>query len=400
MRRESIWAEAHAHQGRKAVSAKSGRGSISGERAEGFTSSAAAFIADPHAFRPVHLYQPQFALHASFTPAHMPLPVHLGIQTYFKPDTRMADAEMFAPNDETKRLKAVENIVKVASHGNASTTHRKRMTNLREHLATVANFSTHPHLASLLESNPSAANAKSAESSFEAAAHDPTVVFEGFALEEFHPNDFGPSSEFNRTTTFDEMVQARLNGRAATDKSKNGTASLSPVQEADLAWETVLDKMSAAATPSASTKAAPESSLTLATAVSEVESLLSRLGLAPSTAPGSTGGRSFIRGTSSRRMGRVAQRAFRPSRVSLVGVDLQMDEMAWMDSVKRKRQKKISKHKWVPFLISFFRGFWVRGGVLMVWFVGIRRGERRRGRRGRSWASRGRVREGVWMYAL
>lgn len=333
MRREHIWA---AHHGRKAVG-KTGRGSS--ERAEGFTSAAAAFIADPNAFRPVHLYQPQFALHASFTPAHMPLPVHLGIQTYFKPDKRMRDAAMFAPNDEAKRVKAVENIVKVAEHGNTTTNvHRKRMTNLREHLATVANFSTHPDLADLLDPNPT--QAKLIEIAFD-NAQDQTTVFDGFVLDGFYANDFGPTSEFNRTTTFDEMVQVRLNGQTAEP-----TAELSPLQQADLAWETVLEKMKAATSPpplaSAAKTTPEEQTLTLTTAVSEVESLLASLGLSPSTA---SSGSSFIRGTSSRRMGRVAQRAFRPSRVSLVGVDLMIDEIVWMDSVKRKRQKKISKHK-------------------------------------------------------
>lgn len=340
MRRESIWAS---HSGKKSVStvsAKPGRGMVNANGVEGFTSSAAAFIANPNAFRPVHLYPPQYALHASFTPAHMPLPVHLGIQTYYKPDSRMKDGEMFAPHDENARITAIQNIVKVAGHGNASAGHRKKMTNLREHLATVANLSTHPQLATVLAAtHPAQANA--VDTLFD--QDQQATVFDGFVLGEFHSNIFGPSSDINTAKTFDEMVQARLSGQTV-----EALEELPSLQQADRAWESVLAKMdSAVAVTESATSTLSNSNtpaLSIADAVSEVETLLASLGLGVSAGTVSSAS-SFIRRTSTRRVGRIEQMAFRPMRVTMSGADVQMDQMVWMDSVKRKRQKKISKHK-------------------------------------------------------
>lgn len=289
--------------------------------AEGFTSPTAAYIANPHSFRPVHLYAPQYALHASFTPAHMPLPVHLGIQTYYKADSRMEGGEMFGERDEGARRKAIGNLQKVA--GNKEGGFRKRMTNLREHLATVANFSTHPQLASLL-TTPLPPPTTTHE-------HEPTAVFDGFTLGEFHNSAFGPTTDSNTSRTFDEMVHSRLGGQSVAGE---GT----PMQEADRAWEAVLGKMDAAVEPVKTQKPA-EPTLSISDAVSEVESLLASLGLAKRTA------KSFIRRSSTRRGGRIEQMALRPMRVTSIGADVSLDQVAWMDSVKRKRQKKISKHK-------------------------------------------------------
>ncbi|KAJ9116401.1 hypothetical protein QFC22_004843 [Naganishia vaughanmartiniae] len=332
MRRESILAS---HVGKKSVSSISTKQNRHADTTDGLSSSAAAFIANPHAFRPVHLYQPQYALHASFTPAHMPLPVHLGIQTYYKPDSRMKDAAMFTANEEKTRVTAINNIVKVAQHDKTSRAHRKRMTNLREHLATVANLSTNPELAaSLSATHPS--QTKPAETFDQ---EEQSTLFDGF-----YSNAFGPSSEFSRSTTFDEMVSARLghNGHA---KAKE----LTPLQQADRAWDKVLAQMDSAVAAGSPEVPAPRrttSDLSISEAVSEVESLLGQLGLGNVTIDSTTPASSFLRRPSMRRVGRIEQMAFRPSRVSMIGADVQIDQVAWMDSVKRKRKKKISKHKY------------------------------------------------------
>lgn len=332
MRRESILAS---HVGKKSVSPISTKSNRHATTTDGFSSSAAAFIANPNAFRPVHLYQPQYALHASFTPAHMPLPVHLGIQTYYKPDSRMKDGAMFTANEEKTRTTAINNIVKVAAH-DKSRTHRKRMTNVREHLATVANLSTNPALAaSLSATHP--LQAKPAETFDQ---EEQPTLFDGF-----YSNAFGPSSEFNRSTTFDEMVGARL-GQDGHGGGMAAQKELTPLQQADRAWDKVLAQMDSAIT--AGRVAAPArtiSNLSISDAVSEVESLLGELGLGNASTGSSSSASSFLRRTSTRRVGRIEQMAFRPSRVSMIGADVQIDQVAWMDSVKRKRKKKISKHK-------------------------------------------------------
>ncbi|KAJ9099254.1 hypothetical protein QFC21_004135 [Naganishia friedmannii] len=331
MRRESILAS---HVGRKSVSQISTKSNRHADSNGGFPSSAAAFIANPNAFRPVHLYQPQYALHASFTPAHMPLPVHLGIQTYYKPDSRMKDAAMFTANEEKTRATAINNIVKVAKHDKSSRAHRKRMTNLREHLATVANLSTNPELAaSLSATHP--LQTKPAETFDQ---EEQPTLFDGF-----YSNAFGPSSEFNRSTTFDEMVSARL-GHDGNVAGKE----LTPLQQADRAWDKVLAQMDNAIAASTAVPASSRttSDLSISDAVSEVESLLGQLGLGNATTNSTTSASSFLRRPSTRRVGRIEQMAFRPSRVSMIGADVQIDQVAWMDSVKRKRKKKISKHKY------------------------------------------------------
>ncbi|KAJ9124732.1 hypothetical protein QFC24_003100 [Naganishia onofrii] len=332
MRRESILAS---HVGRKSISQISTKSNRHADSTDGFSSSAAAFIANPNAFRPVHLYQPQYALHASFTPAHMPLPVHLGIQTYYKPDSRMKDAAMFTASEEKTRALAINNIVKVAKHDKSSRAHRKRMTNLREHLATVANLSTNPALAaSLSATHP--LQTKPAETFDQ---EEQPALFDGF-----YSNTFGPSSEFNRSTTFDEMVSARLG-----HDGKVAGKALTPSQQADRAWDNVIAQMDsaiAAGNPDVSASNRTPADLSISEAVSEVESLLGQLGLGNATTDSTSSASSFLRRPSTRRVGRIEQMAFRPSRVSMIGADVQIDQVAWMDSVKRKRKKKISKHKY------------------------------------------------------
>ncbi|KAI5450650.1 hypothetical protein NCC49_002908 [Naganishia albida] len=296
----------------------------------GFTSPAAAYIANPSAFRPVHLYAPQYALHASFTPSHMPLPVHLGVQTYYKPDQRYAadadaDADVFAPRDEGVRRKAVRNVIKVAE--------RKGISNLREHLATVANFSTHPSLASLLHTPLPTATADAHD------AEEPTAAaYDGFTLGDFTPTAlFGGTADHPSARPFAELVHARLGAGAGAGAAGRPAQA----QTADEAWETVLSRMSAAqSTPSpspASTTMCKESTPEEITdAVAQVTALLARLigTSAPRTA--------FLRRASTPRTGRITRMARRrPS-----GADVALDQVAWMDSVKRKRQKKISKHKY------------------------------------------------------
>lgn len=301
----------------------------------GFTSPAAAYIANPSAFRPVHLYAPQYALHASFTPSHMPLPVHLGVQTYYKPDQRYAadaDADandVFAPRDEGVRRKAVRNVIKVAE--------RKGISNVREHLATVANFSTHPSLASLLHTPLPTATADAHD------AEEPTAAaYDGFTLGDFTPTAlFGGTADHPSARPFAELVHARLGAGAGAGGRP------AQVQTADEAWETVLSRMSAAqSTPSpspASTTMRKESTPEEITdAVAQVTALLARLTgtSAPRTA--------FLRRASTPRTGRITRMARRPAgplRVTSIGADVALDQVAWMDSVKRKRQKKISKHK-------------------------------------------------------
>lgn len=147
MRRESMYASA---RGKSTIHGSSSNNSSSSSKPV-YTSAAAAYIANPtSSFRPVHLYPPQYALHASFTPSHMPLPVHLGIQTYLKPDSRSGDAgSLFERTREGHaRERAVNNLRVVARGGTER--YRRGMTGLREHLATIANLSTDPSLAALL----------------------------------------------------------------------------------------------------------------------------------------------------------------------------------------------------------------------------------------------------------
>ncbi|GHJ90399.1 hypothetical protein NliqN6_6801 [Naganishia liquefaciens] len=323
IRRASMWASMQRKGAAKATQQHQQEPAVSTPT---YTSSAAAYIANPSAFRPVHLYLPQYALHSSFTPPHMPLPVHLGIQTYLKPDPtpHMAD-DLFTSVQAKQRDRAVENLVKVSTHD--APRHKKGITALREHLATVANLSTAPQLAASLPAGtwPSGSDME----------HDDEGLL--------HPHaTFGPSSEFGRGATFDEMVRRRLTG--AKDMHAH---VLSPMQQADNAWETVLQKMHAVqattTTSTTTTTTRGESSETdITTAVTAVESLLSRLGL------GSHGGKSssFRRGTSTRRLGRLSTRGAKGARMSAIGRDVAWEEMVWMDSVKRKRQKKISKHKY------------------------------------------------------
>lgn len=182
---------------------------------------------------------------------------------------------------------------------------------MREHLATVANLSTDPSLAALLPIG----------TSYDAAAADENLSN--------IPAAFGPSLEFGHGTTFDEMVRRRLEG---------GKEGLSALQQADRAWEVILRQMDAAITPPRE----EHHHEAISTAVKDVESLLARLaaGLRSSRTP------SFIRASSTRRPSRVAVRAIRRSRVSAVGAEIvAFEQRVGMDSVKRKRQKKISKHK-------------------------------------------------------
>lgn len=265
----------------------------------------------------------------------MPLPVHLGIQTYYKPDSRMKDAAMFTASEEKTRALAINNIVKVAKHDKSSRAHRKRMTNLREHLATVANLSTNPALAASL----SATHPLQTKPAVTFDQEEQPALFDGF-----YSNTFGPSSEFNRSTTFDEMVNARL----GHDGNVAGKA-LTPSQQADRAWDNVIAQMDsaiAAGNPDISASNRTPADLSISEAVSEVESLLGQLGLGNATTDSTSPASSFLRRPSTRRVGRIEQMAFRPSRVSMIGADVQIDQVAWMDSVKRKRKKKISKHKY------------------------------------------------------
>lgn len=250
----------------------------------------------------------------------MPLPVHLGVQTYYKPDQRYAaDADVFALRDEGVRRKAVRNVIKVAES--------KGISNVREHLATVANFSTHPSLASLLHTPLPTATADAHH------GEEPTAAYDGFTLGDFTPAAlFGSTADHPSARPFAELVHARLGA---------GAGRPAQAQTADEAWETVLSRMSAAqSTPSpspASTTMRKESTPEEITdAVAQVTALLARLTgtSAPRTA--------FLRRASTPRTGRITRMSRRPRPA---GADVALDQVAWMDSVKRKRQKKISKHK-------------------------------------------------------
>ncbi|WVF72362.1 hypothetical protein IAT40_007177 [Kwoniella sp. CBS 6097] len=226
-------------------------------------------------FKPHYLYPEQFKLHTTFTHPSHPLPLNLGTAIYThprKPNAASASIEgdLFAAPPPPNPAPALKRKVKNSS-------------GLNDHFRVISNLS-HPRLSHGL------------------GEHSPFV--NGAAM---------------------GMAEAEFGSLSNTLGNK--VAEIKEQSERD--WQAVLEQFErkpSSTTIEQKTSSAPaetSSDANLNQVVSDLNSMLSRLGL------------SSTRGRKNAGVMAGAKEGL-----------LEDDEVAWMDSVKRKRKKKISKHKY------------------------------------------------------
>ncbi|WVQ98569.1 hypothetical protein IAU59_005696 [Kwoniella sp. CBS 9459] len=225
-------------------------------------------------FKPHYLYPEQFKLHTTFTHPSHPLPLNLGTAIYThprKPNAASApiEGDLFGappPPDPTPALRR-----KV-----------KNSSGLNDHFRVISNLS-HPRLS--------------------------------HGLGEYSPFASGAA-----------MGMAEAESGSLSNTLGNKVAEMKEQSQRD--WQAVLDQFERKPTIKSEQKTVPvaeeasASDASLSEVVSDLNSMLSRLGLSSARGRKNTG---------------------------VVGANqglLEDEDVAWMDSVKRKRKKKISKHKY------------------------------------------------------
>lgn len=246
---------------------------------------------DSHAFKPIHLYPGQIALHTSFTPPHMPLPVHLGTLRYkstkYNTDGRNNTDDLFSPQPPMNPVPFLRQL---------QGTNEFPTSVLTEHTGIRIMFNNPTHTGHLL---PEHSGNSTRASLYKSLRHDNT-------------SDLGVEVDFNRLMAHNASIAGE-------------------------SWNQVLSAMNAASTiPSANES---NSKSDIDSAVVELNMLLERMDMEDI--------KDDIRRSSGGRRGQVTfhRRGKMMRMVTRREVEVDDEDVA-LDSVKRKRKKKISKHKY------------------------------------------------------
>lgn len=325
-----------------------------------FTSSAALHIMrqDKVAFKPIPVHPRQAQLHMALTPSHMPLKLNLGTShlevdpsVFAMPATHYALKDLLAYPSEVRPDRFFEK-GESARGGtqlkelNIVNGHIAELLNEREGFSPVLNehqtwsgsFDAHR-----VQDGPAASVRKSSTYS-----DDPANALVSALL----PQPSAIEIQFNNVLSVMEAAQKRLS------PSTSGSSGLKVTNFVPEDPHSAL-MLHEEAVRAAADKNRPAMDL----AVSEVEDLLDRLAVTDASlaelSSASTGNAFVRRSDSSLEMisaqrgvtfGRWAGASPRATKVRMmVEEEGAVGDFVWMDSVKRKRKKKISKHKCVSF---------------------------------------------------
>lgn len=329
-----------------------------------FTSAAALHIMreEKAAFKPIPVHPKQAQLHMALTPSHMPLKLNLGT-SHLETDPKIfglpaahytlkdllaypspVRPDLFFEKGETVRKEnSLKELDMVNNHIATLLVKREGFSPvLNEHQAWSGSFDAHR-----VQARGDAASAKA-----RAFHGDPANALVSALLP--HPSSI--DIQFNNVLSTIEAAQRRLSPSTST----SSTSSKSSFVPEDPHSALMLHEQAVRAEAD---KNKPEMDL----AVSEVEDLLERmavtdasLGQAPSfSSTSTTPSTAFVRPDSDSlsyamvarerglTFGRWSDRTSRAVRVKMMLAEEEgvVGDFVWMDSVKRKRKKKISKHK-------------------------------------------------------
>ena len=327
-----------------------------------FTSSAALHIMrhDKVAFRPIPVHPKQAQIHMALTPSHMPLKLNLGTShletdpnVFTMPATHYTLKDLlaypsavrpdlfFEKGDTARKENQLRELDLVNGHIAKLLCEREGFSRvLNEHQTWSGSFDAHRSTSGL---------ARSVSPSFK-SSEDPANALVTALL----PHPSSSDIQFNNVLSLMEAAQRRLSpSSSATSRSK--TTSFIPEDP----HSALMLHEEAVRLEAGKNKAEMD------LAVSEVEALLDRLAVADAAAASlsnnivsSASGTAFMRPSDiaphvrsahlqrGLTFGRWAGSSSRLTRVKFMVEDEgAVGDFVWMDSVKRKRKKKISKHK-------------------------------------------------------